>query len=383
LVAVVILANLLKYPAFSFGPRYAAATGVSLVEGYRRQGWWALALYGLLTVGTMFTVQAAVTLLTAALAEAAFGLGGHTFELALALTVGCGVIVGVGRYRWLDRIMKVVVVLLTVQTLVATILVLPRIQWSSLAVFPSGLVADASGLFFVAALVGWMPSAIDISVWHSLWTLAKSRSRGERATVDGALFDFNVGYVGTAALAICFILLGAGVIHAADPRPVLETSAGKFAVQVLGLYTDVLGEWSAPLIGGCAVLVMFSTVLTVVDGFPRALSALALRCRRAEEPWADSEELSHNIYWAALALLAAGSLVIVRWFKKDLGGLVDLATTLSFLTAPALAALNHRAMTGPDIGGEHRPGRVMIGYSAVSIASLLLMATLWLKVRFF
>ena len=42
LLAVVILANVFKYPAFAFGPWYASATGTSLLEGYRRQGKWAL-----------------------------------------------------------------------------------------------------------------------------------------------------------------------------------------------------------------------------------------------------------------------------------------------------------------------------------------------------
>jgi Mn2+/Fe2+ NRAMP family transporter len=31
LVVIVIAANVLKYPAFAFGPRYAAATGCSLL----------------------------------------------------------------------------------------------------------------------------------------------------------------------------------------------------------------------------------------------------------------------------------------------------------------------------------------------------------------
>src|SRR5690606_31857366 len=60
LVWVVLLANLLKYPFFEFGPRYAAATGESLVDGYRRQGRWVVLTYLLLTLATMFAVEAAV-----------------------------------------------------------------------------------------------------------------------------------------------------------------------------------------------------------------------------------------------------------------------------------------------------------------------------------
>ena len=44
LVWAVILANLFKYPFFEYGPRYAAATGESLLEGYRKLGQWAVIL---------------------------------------------------------------------------------------------------------------------------------------------------------------------------------------------------------------------------------------------------------------------------------------------------------------------------------------------------
>ena len=56
LLWLVVLANVFKYPGFEAGPRYAAATGTSLLEGYRRLGTWALVLFLALTVSTMFTV---------------------------------------------------------------------------------------------------------------------------------------------------------------------------------------------------------------------------------------------------------------------------------------------------------------------------------------
>lgn len=51
-------------------------------------------------------------------------------------------------------------------------------------------------------------------------------------------------------------------------------SAGGFASQILELYAQTLGEWARPLVGVCALAVMFSTTLTVLDGFPRAISTL-------------------------------------------------------------------------------------------------------------
>ncbi len=383
LLLIIIAANIIKYPAFSFGPHYAAATGTSLLEGYRRQGTWALVVYALLTIATMFTVQAAVTFVTAAILAALLDAKmspTNLWWIAFGLMGFCAVLLAVGQYRWLDRIIKVVVSALTVLTVVATILVIPRINWGSMSVVPSS--ADWKlHLMFIAPLIGWMPSAIDISVWHSLWTLAKRKDADHAPSVRESLLDFKIGYIGTACLAVCFLLLGAGVLYGGNKPP--PTSAVGFAVTVLELYTKTLGEWSRYLIGGCAVMVMFSTTLTVVDGFPRALSALAERFRRPEQPGEDLVAKPNPVlYWAFAALIAVGSLIILKFFLKRFKDLVDLATTISFFTAPVLAYLNHRAVTGPEIPEEHRPSPGMIAFSAVCIGVLSLLAAWWLYVRF-
>jgi Mn2+/Fe2+ NRAMP family transporter len=63
LLLFVLLANALKYPSFRAGPAYAAATGHSLLTGYRRQGSWALALIVLtqLPVHVIILAASAVT----------------------------------------------------------------------------------------------------------------------------------------------------------------------------------------------------------------------------------------------------------------------------------------------------------------------------------
>jgi len=79
-----------------------------------------------------------------------------------------------GGYRWLERVGRVVVVVFTACTLVATALALPELRFSSL--WPDWGSLGRAELIFAAALVGWMPSAIDVSVWQSLWTLEKERT---------------------------------------------------------------------------------------------------------------------------------------------------------------------------------------------------------------
>lgn len=386
LVVVVLAANFFKYPAFQFGPRYAAATGTSLLEGYRRQGRWALVLYAVLTAGTMFTVQAVVTLVTAALFAALLGWSSPflglpaPFWLAVLLLGLCAGLLLVGRYRWLDRLNKVVVLVLTLTTVAATLLVLPKVPWRSIPLLPdASAFTDPRSVAFLVALVGWMPSAFDISIWHSLWTLARREQTGHAPRVKEAVLDFDIGYLGTVLLALCFVLLGAGVMYGSGEA--FDDRAAAFAQQVIALYTRNLGAWAAPLIGLSAGTVMFSTTLTVADGFPRALSGLAARFRGPERP--GEATVRDRAYWGALLVLAAGSLAIIGYALR--GGaafkaLVDLATSLSFLTAPALAWLNHRAIHAAEVPAEHRPSRALTAWSVSGIVFSTAFAAWYLKV---
>lgn len=387
LIGLVLLANIAKYPAFRFGPAYATATGTSLLEGYRRQGKWALGLYLVVTLGTMFTVQAAVAVVCAGLAKVLFGLEASAPSIAVGLIVVCAAILAVGRFRVLDAINKVIIVTLTLATLVATALTLPEIHFGAMPWWPENI--STADVFFFAAVVGWMPSAIDISVWNSLWTLARRETSGHTPTRDESLFDFHLGYWGTAFLALCFVVLGAGVMYGKGVP--IAASAGGFAAQIIDLYAAALGEWSRPLIGGCAFLVMFSTTLAVVDGFPRALAVLGLRWRREEQPWAGEEKPRTDAdgvggfklaYWGSLALLATGASIVLFGLMTSLKAMVDLATTLSFLTAPLLAALNHRSMFDESVPADHRPTPLLRLASLAGIAFLGSFAAYYLWLRF-
>ena len=74
LLWALILVNLFKYPFFQFGPRYALATNKSLLEGYHKLGKVYLWIYFLINIATMFTIQTAVTIVTASLAANVFGV---------------------------------------------------------------------------------------------------------------------------------------------------------------------------------------------------------------------------------------------------------------------------------------------------------------------
>ncbi|MGD2136107.1 MAG: divalent metal cation transporter, partial [Gemmatimonadales bacterium] len=239
LAGVVLLALVLKYPFFEYGPRYAAATGESLVEGYRRIGRWALWLYFGITVSTALVIQAAIILFTSFLLNYTFGLAWSLPAMGTVLLVGCGSLLWVGRFPLLDGAVKAVLVVLALSTIAAAAVTAPRVDISTLALLPHiGGTEGVVPFAFLLALVGWMPSAFDISVWSSLWTLAKNEVAGGRVSVRMARLDFAVGYAGTGFLAFCFLILGAGVMYGSGR--VFSGAGTVFSTQLVELYGTTL-----------------------------------------------------------------------------------------------------------------------------------------------
>ncbi len=381
LAGIVLLAIILKYPFFEYGPRYAAATGESLVEGYWRIGNWALWLYFVLTLFTSVIVVVAVVLFTGFLLQFAFGLTMPQWVSGGLVYLACAAVLWAGRFRVFDWVVKGILVLLAISTVIAAAVTLPRADFSTLALWPGVGDNAVVSLAFILALAGWMPSAIDISVWSSLWTLAKNRDSGVTASVRTALLDFRIGYVGTGILAFAFLLLGAAVMFGAGQE--FSPQGTVFSTQLVDLYTTTLGSWTRPIVMVAVLTTMISTSLTVIDGFPRALerSVTILRMPKDQPQVGDAPPVGRS-YWIAVVALGVTSILVLRVFIGNLATMVDFATIFTFITAPVLGYLNLRAVTSDQVPPEHRPGPKMLALSYVGLALLGGTAVVYVVSRF-
>lgn len=375
LLWVVILANLFKYTAFEFGPRYAAAMGESLLEGYMRVGKWAMVIFLLMTFGTMFTIQAAVTIVTAALASKIFGLALSPLGWSMILLATCAVILTIGRYPLLDKLIKVIIIVLTISTIFAVAAAISHGPTMRDGFLPPQ-VWSAAGIAFMVALMGWMPGAIDVAVWHSLWTIERAKETGSAPSLKDALFDFKVGYFGTAFLALGFVTLGALIMYGSGEQ--FASSGGAFASQFIQLYTSTLGNWSYLVVAIAAFTTMFSTTLTVADAFPRVLS----RSTEIVLPSLAARVNGNGLYWMTMGFIMTGSLIIIGLFMHGMTLLVDIATTLSFLTTPVLAYINFRAVTGDWMPDGTKPGPKLLLVNWISLIFLAGFAVFFLIWRF-
>ena len=340
LIWALALSNLFKYPFFLFGPKYALATGETLLEGYKKLGNYVLVIYLILSIVTMFTIQTAVTIVTAGLAIELFGITTDITIWATIITASCLVILLLGKYKFLDNLMKFIIITLTISTMIAVFFA----GFSSTntleltQVFPK----EEIGIAFVVAFMGWMPAPLDISIWQSIWTLEKKKKEKNIKNSD-IIFDFKIGYLTTIVLGICFVSLGALVMY--DSGEVFSNSGGEFANQLISLYTNSIGDGAFLIIAIAAFTTMFSTTITCLDASPRAM--------KLSSKLLGFHKLNNYNFW--IILLATGTLFIFIFYISEMGSLVKIATILSFITAPFYAFINFRLINSQHTPKSFRP----------------------------
>ena len=353
LIWALLLINLFKYPFFQYGPRYAQATGETLLDGYHKLGKGYLWAYFFINLATMFTIQSAVTVVTAGLASKLFGITDNIVSWCLIITLFCSVLLIIGRYQWLDKFIKVIMISLAISSVLAVGVAFLKNEniLSFKQVFPEG-----NGLFFLIAFLGWMPAPLDISIWHSIWTLEKNKTK--KTSLEESLYDFNVGYIATTFLAVCFVGLGALVMFGTGIE--FSNRGGVFAGQLIQLYTSNLGEASYGLIAVAAFSTMLSTTITTLDASPRAMSkTIQLLFNR---------EKSYYLHW--LIILGLGTGAIFLLLLSEMGQLVQIATVLSFITAPLYAFLNYRLVLSKQMPREYRPKKKLKLLSLIGLLFL-------------
>ncbi|MCH1929335.1 divalent metal cation transporter [Shewanella sp. A25] len=363
---VILVVNLLKYPFFAAGPYYTAATGESLLQGYLKQGRGYLWLFTGLNVIASVASTAGVCMLTAAMLTQFVPLPIELLAFLVLLTSLMLLILG--HYSLLDRLTKVIMFALTLTTLVAAALALDHVKPLS-SDFVSTSPWEWAHVGFLVAMMGWMPAPIEISACNSLWLLEKQKNAP--VTKAQALLDFNLGYILTALLAVVFLALGALVMHGSGEH--FSDSGAKFANQLISLYSQVMGSESRYLIGLVAFLCIFSTTVTVVDGYSRTLDAAWQLLRNPNIPYTHAS----NKLTAIMLSVSGLGLLLILFFKGALLPLLEFVMILAFMSTTIFAWLNYRLMTSQQLPEADRYGPKMKWLSWVGLAYLTIFAMLF------
>ncbi len=378
ILGFVIIVTLLKYPFFEYGSRYANSTQTSIIDGYKKLGRPALWLYFLLTIASMFFVTGAVGFVAAGFFENLFQidfLGEWTIIILFAICVS---ILAIGKYNILDSLIKIIVIVLVISTVSAFLFALYNGSIEPVDDFIPKELWNASGIFFLLALMGWMPTAVDLSAWNSLWTLERMKQTKYIPKLKETLFEFRLTYFITGILEVMFVTLVSFIFYGSGED--LPNNNSLFAHKVVTLYTQTIGDWSYIIIAASAFTVMFSTIIAVLDGYSRSLR------RTVELIFTKKDEKTspkfNKLYVIFLFVIATGAIAIITQFENNLKELVDFATVLSFLIAPIIAIFNFRLVTGKHLAKESQPSMLLKLLSFAGIIFLSGFALVFLITRF-
>jgi Mn2+/Fe2+ NRAMP family transporter len=356
LAALILLVNLFKYPFFKAGVQYTIGTGDSLVKGYESLGRPYLWVFAILSAISAVINTAALTLFSASLLAYFIPIELSSNVLSVVVVAICLAILFAGHYKALDTLSKVIMAVLTVATLAAAVIAFANhVEPATAVASPSPWTLAAIG--FLVVTMGWMPAPIEISSITSMWL--KNQCKQQKVTAKSALFDFNVGYIGTAILALVFLSLGALLLHGTGVE--LSKSGIGFSHQLVSLYASTIGEWSRYLIAVIAFFCIFGSTITVIDGYSRVIA-------ESQRLLQNKEEESSSLLMIWMVIVSVIALAILMFFTSALIPMLNFAMIMAFMTTPVFALLNYILVSKTPLPKELAMGPKQ---KALSIAGLI------------
>ncbi len=375
---IITIALLLKYPFYEFGPRYANATGFSLLRGYKQQGTWAVLVFMLVISISMFAVTGAIGAVSAGLLATMFGIKSISVPVLTGLILGASVLsLLFGGYSGLDSLIKIISAVLLVTVLTAFVAVLLKGQVTPVENFQPTPLFEGAGLGLLIGLLGWMPAGMEASTMNSIWNVEKTKSTGYHPTLKESLFDFKVGYIFSLVLALMFMTIGAFTVFGTGT--VLDGNATQFSNKLLNIFTQNLGNWSYYIIAVAAFGTIYGTLITVLDAFPRCF-VRGLRVLKYEECIKNEEQTAflESSYKWAVVIVGLGGFALFYFSATSMLQLLKYVTIISFLMSPLIAFINLRAIQSADVPTSHRPSRLLIVLAYIGLVAWVAFAVYYL-----
>ncbi|MQA16524.1 MAG: divalent metal cation transporter [Pseudonocardiaceae bacterium] len=249
-----VLGAVLKLGLAEAVGRWHLASGGTILDGWRTLGRWATTFFGIYAVVWGFVYGATAMSASALPLNALFqGLSVRYWAIIAGL-VGF-VLVLLGRYAAIEKIMTVLVAVMFVTVVGTAVLVVPDLGGVAAGLVPR--LPDES-LVNVLGLIGGVGGTITMAA-YGYWTMAKGW-RGPR-WIPMMRLDNTVGYVMTGVFVIAMLVVGAEILAG---RTVTDDDTGLlFLADELG---GAYGGWARVLFLVGFFAVAFTSLLGVWNG---------------------------------------------------------------------------------------------------------------------
>ena len=119
---------------------------------------------------------------------------------------------------------------------------------------------------------------------------------------------------------------------------------------------------------------MWSGVFALMDALPRVTARLADHATgRGEE--------SASRYTLFLVIQFVGVTLILLFLMRSFGTFIAFATSAGFITAPALAYYNYRAVRSKEVAAHYAPSRRLVAWHWTGFVALTIFAVAFLVER--
>ena len=188
-IIIILLAHIIKYPFFAVAPKYSSITNRSLLYGYYLLNPKYLFIYFIITLLSIFTILAAVTVVAGAII-------GNILPFNLDIKICSFLMLGfsfitllLGKYQLLDKSIKYIILLLTICSIIALFIAISApIEKTSLTDLAFDF-HNKTDILFLIAFIGWMPCPLDCAVWNSIWIVEKKHNYSTQQHYDNSLLD--------------------------------------------------------------------------------------------------------------------------------------------------------------------------------------------------
>ena len=371
---IIFLALILKYPFYAFAPRYSAATGKSLIHAYRKQGKWALGLFFFIICVEMFFVTGAIGAVSAGLLSISVGIQLPQWMIFGSLMSITMMILLIGKYHWLEIIIKWVSVILLITMLVIFIAVIAQGPIQAIENFKAPKITEGAGLILLISMLGWMPNGMEGSTMLSVWIVENNKSEKNKASLNDVLLDFNVGYLMTAILAFIFLIIGAYVSFGTGNT--LDGNTMQFSQKLINVFTQNLGSWSFAFIALAAFGTIYGTLITVWDAMARCFVKSLLSFKEEDDSSFVTQE---KAYLIMVPVIGVGATLLFVFSKDSVIQMLEFATIISFILAPVIAILNWKAILSSEVSAKYKPTNWMNLLAGIGLLSMFAFAVYYIS----
>ena len=373
LLWVILAVNILKYPFIEYGFRYTAATKENLLSGYKKLNPKMFYLFLAINVILSMAGIAVLSYICSGVLKSIFYLPYSIKHISVFIFLISWFIIAFGHYKYLDKLMKIFMLLLLLTTIAVVILAMINYTPSA-SQYYNDSAWNPKYIPFIIALMGWMPGPMELSVWHSLWLEAQNREK-IKLDFEKAKYDFNVSYFLMIITAVLFLSIGALIIHNSN-TPISDNTA-IYSSQLISSYTSVIGDWVSIIISASVFAAIFSTTLTLIDAYPRTLATGWTIIKRNTE-----DHYRQKIHSRLILLSCIGSFFIIS-YVSNFKILIDTVTTIAFLTGPLFAWMNYKLVYSDLVDETYKPSKYMKFLSIIGFVYFFcfIMLFAWSKIQ--